>query len=317
MQALNRTGKTSGIVLLDKKLSNINILRVFQNVESLRFKFHSGGWASLPAGSTFGPRKLPDFEFLWILEGNCCGKLDDFEFELKPGSVVLARDGMIDYYEWDKQRTTRAMYVHLRIEHGIQCLPPRETWPVLRDMPDGDIVRPMLRHVMWLLDQNQPQHRILAQGVLRQLLLTYVSGAVHTSAETAHYLPQAVHKTFRFIQEKIAAGLVDPPALSEMATAAHVSEGHLCRLFRQTVGCGPMQALRLMRVDHAATLLAGSNLKIKEVARAAGFENPFHFSRCFREAFGMSPRNYRGKAALREVVPQTRLRVIRTLSGPF
>jgi AraC family transcriptional regulator len=314
---LNLQAPVFGIVRLDKNLSKITIFTVFDHVESLRFKFHSGGWASLPAGSTFGPRKLPDYEFLWILEGNCRGKLDGFSFELHPGSVVLARDGMIDYYEWDTQRTTRAMYAHFRIEHGLSALPARETWPVVREMPEGDIIRPMLRHLMWLLDQHEPQHRVLAQGVVRQLLMAYISGAVHTSAETARDLPRPVHRTFRLIQEKIAAGMVEAPTLPEMARAALVSEGHLCRLFRQTVGCGPMQALRLMRLDHASTLLAGSNLQIQEVASAAGFENAFHFSRCFREAFGMCPREYRKKAAKREVTPQSRLRVIRTLAGPF
>ncbi len=76
-----------------------------------------------------------------------------------------------------------------------------------------------------------------------------------------------------------------------------------------------MQAMRLMRVDRAATLLAGSNLKIQEVSSSVGFENAFHFSRCFREAFGLSPRAYRRKAAEGRVVPQTRLRVVRTLAG--
>ncbi|HYF52324.1 MAG TPA: AraC family transcriptional regulator [Planctomycetota bacterium] len=288
-----------------------------QNPDALRIKFHSGGWASLPAGSTFGPRKLPDYEFLWILEGNCRGQLDDFRFDLQPGSVVLARDAMIDYYEWDRTRTTRALYVHFRIEHGFGAFPPKQTWPVVRLMPEGDIIRPMLRHLMWLLDQRQPEHRALAQSVMRHLLMAYISGAVHTSAETARDLPAPVHRTFRFIQEKIASGMVEAPTLPEMAKAALCSEGHLCRLFRQTVGCGPMQALRMMRLDHASTLLAGSNLKIQDVSTAAGFENAFHFSRCFREAFKMSPREYRKKAATREVTPHSRLMVIRTLAGPF
>lgn len=299
------------------------------DVDTIRFHFHSGGWATLPAGSTFGPRKLKDWEFLWVLEGDVKVKLDEHAFDLFPGSIVLTHNGMTDYYDWDPRRSTRAVYIHFRFEHdpppsggnrrGAETglLPPEETWPLVRHMPEGDIIRPLFKHLMWLLDQNQPRHKILAQGIARQMLLAYVTGDFHSSAQTATDLPEPVRRAFRFIHERMSGGIVEQPGLSDMANVALVSEGHLCRLFKQSVGCGPMKAMRLMRVDRAATMLAESNLKVNEVSTLVGFENAFHFSRCFREAFGISPRAYRTKAAQGLVVPESRLRTVRILGGPF
>lgn len=286
-----------------------------QDVDTIRFSFHSGGWATLPAGSTFGPRKLKDWEFLWVLEGDVKVKLDEQTFDMFPGSIVLTHNGMTDYYDWDPKRSTRCAYIHFRFEHDCALLPPEETWPLVRHMPEGDIIRPLFKHLMWLLDQNQPRHKILAQGITRQMLLAYVTGDFHSSAQTATDLPEPVRRVFRFIHERMSEGLIEQPALSDMADAALVSEGHLCRLFKQSVGCGPMKAMRLMRVDRAATMLAESNLKVNEVSTLVGFENAFHFSRCFREAFGVSPRAYRAKAATGLVVPASRLRTVRILGG--
>jgi AraC-like DNA-binding protein len=296
----------------------------------IRFDFHTGGWVTLPPGSTFGPRRLKDCELLWILEGDVKARIDGRAFDLFPGSIILSRQGMTDCYEWDPKRGTRAVYLHFSFEHArapgmskqTSLLPPQEAWPLARHMPEGDIVRPLFKHLMWLLDHNQPRHKALAQGIARQLLLAFVTGEFHSSAQTASDLPDPVRRVFRFIHERVNSGRAthsacEPPTLADMADVALISEGHLCRVFKQVVGCSPMKAARLIRVDRAATMLAESNLRVNEVSILAGFENAFHFSRCFREAFGISPSAYRTKAAQGLVSPHSRLRTLRLLSGPF
>ncbi len=51
--------------------------------------------------------------------------------------------------------------------------------------------------------------------------------------------------------------------------------------------------IREARFDTACALLVDPAVKIIEVAYAAGYENPQHFSRAFRGIAGMSPRHYR------------------------
>ncbi|MCZ7647738.1 MAG: helix-turn-helix domain-containing protein [Planctomycetota bacterium] len=288
-----------------------------RGIERLVFHFHGGGWATLPPGATFGPRKLKDYEFLWVLEGRVRVKLDDWTSPLEPGSVVLARDGMVDYYDWDPDRQTRCVYMHFYFEPVAELAPPPAEWPKVRHLPDGDVIRPLIQHVMWMLDARREAGREQLQQAMRLLLTAYLTGDVHTRAETARELPEPVHLAFRFMRQRFARDELEALSLPELAKAAGVSEGHLCRLFRQAVGCGPLKALRLMRVDRAATILAESNLKVREVAALTGFENAFHFSRCFKEAFNVSPRAYRQRQREGKVVPQTRLRMLRTLAGPF
>jgi AraC family transcriptional regulator len=72
-----------------------------------------------------------------------------------------------------------------------------------------------------------------------------------------------------------------------------VSKEHLGRLFRQHYGAAIVGSLELIRLGRAATLLARSNLSVTEVAANAGFGDPLHFSRRFRRAYGVSPREYR------------------------
>jgi len=146
--------------------------------------------------------------------------------------------------------------------------------------------------------------------------MAFISGDLRTQADVRSDLPQPVVLALEYVQRLWRDSASVSPSLGELAHAAHVSRGHLCRLFQETLSCGPLQALRMLRVDSASELLARSNLQIQEVARLSGFENPFHFSRCFKEAFGMSPRAYRQKAVQQAVTPHTRLQVVRRLFAP-
>src|SRR5260221_482324 len=79
-------------------------------------------------------------------------------------------------------------------------------------------------------------------------------------------LPQPVARVLKSVQTRWNSGTIETPTLEELSRIACVCEGHLCRLFQQSLGCGPMTALRMLRIDRASAMLRESNLKIHEVA---------------------------------------------------
>lgn len=274
------------------------------------------GWAALPPGATYGPRRVNHYQFLYIEAGDAVAELDGRSYDAPAGTMILLHPGMTDYYRWDPVRHTKASYIHWQMRAPLAELPPREAWPRAVRLPESDIVRPLFRHLGWLMDRKGPHQAALLQSALRHLLVAFVSGELHTRAESSGDLPEPVARALRHVQARWNEGSVSAFTLAQLARAAHVSSGHLCRVFKQTLGCGPLQALRLIRVDRAATLLARTNLPVREIARQTGFENAFHFSRCFREAFRMPPREYRLKAVAGQIVPSTRLMNVRRIMGP-
>ena len=95
-----------------------------------------------------------------------------------------------------------------------------------------------------------------------------------------------------FIDQHIGDADLSPAVV---AAAHYMSVRTLYRLFAMD-GCTVAQwikgrRLRLCRQDLADSNLA--HLSIPAVAARRGFQNAHHFSRLFREVFGMSPRAYR------------------------
>ena len=62
---------------------------------------------------------------------------------------------------------------------------------------------------------------------------------------------------------------------------------------RQELDVSPQELLRYIRLDHGLLWLGRTNLKISEISEMCGFRSQFHFSRCFKETYGDSPREIR------------------------
>jgi len=84
-------------------------------------------------------------------------------------------------------------------------------------------------------------------------------------------------------------------SVAGMAREAGLSRQHFTELFRHHFGMAPMKYVLQARMHRAAHLLRDQNLRVADVARAVGFEDPFHFSRSFRKEFGIPPRLFKNR----------------------
>jgi AraC-like DNA-binding protein len=88
------------------------------------------------------------------------------------------------------------------------------------------------------------------------------------------------------------AHFLENVTLSELSDIADLSEFHLLRLFRATVGLPPHAYLIQKRIDHARGLLSQS-LPIVQVGLEAGFADQSHFTKWFKKIVGVTPGQYR------------------------
>jgi signal transduction histidine kinase/DNA-binding response OmpR family regulator len=78
-----------------------------------------------------------------------------------------------------------------------------------------------------------------------------------------------------------------------LAAKLAVSRATLYRRIEAVLGKSPMDVIWQYRVDQAALWLRETDATVSEVAYAVGFKSVPHFSRRFREQFGVSPSQFR------------------------
>lgn len=103
--------------------------------------------------------------------------------------------------------------------------------------------------------------------------------------------PPAISKAKKFIQEHQA----DEITLADVARAVNTSTFYFCKMFKKATGLHFTDYLSRVRVEKAKNLLLNPNLRISEIAFAAGFQSLSHFNRVFRRIAGLSPTRYREK----------------------
>jgi AraC-like DNA-binding protein len=82
-------------------------------------------------------------------------------------------------------------------------------------------------------------------------------------------------------------------SVRELALEVRLSTTYLQRLFKHEAGIHISDVLADRRLRKAAQLLAASDMPIKEVAYAVGYQHHSSFVRAFQRRFGRAPRDFR------------------------
>jgi transcriptional regulator of acetoin/glycerol metabolism/AraC-like DNA-binding protein len=93
--------------------------------------------------------------------------------------------------------------------------------------------------------------------------------------------------------EHVDAHLGETTRLGTLARIAGLSVFHFAREFKRATGETPHGYILKQRVARAERLLRLTDLSVSAVALAAGFSDPSHLTRRFREIVGVTPRVFR------------------------
>ena len=99
--------------------------------------------------------------------------------------------------------------------------------------------------------------------------------------------------TYQQCRQHIEQRFLNLQRLEQIAQECHVDKAYLCRLFRRFDHQSPYQYLLRLKMNFAAERLQQPGVLVKQAAEELGFNDPFHFSRVFRNMLGVSPAKFR------------------------
>lgn len=102
-------------------------------------------------------------------------------------------------------------------------------------------------------------------------------------------VPETVRRTISIMEQHLENALSIP----ELCAKTGISHRQLDRLFERYIGKSPALYYRDIRLDRARGLVTQTDMLLSEIAIASGFSSQVHFSRAYRERFGLPPRTDR------------------------
>lgn len=98
------------------------------------------------------------------------------------------------------------------------------------------------------------------------------------------------HPKLLAVVAEMEANLEEPLPQTEIARRTALSTRQLERLFRKYLDTTPTRYYLNLRIARARQLLRQTSMSILSVALACGFVSASHFSKCYRETYGRTPR---------------------------
>ena len=109
------------------------------------------------------------------------------------------------------------------------------------------------------------------------------------SLETSSIDKDFLDKVVSVIESNMVKGDFD---VVQLADALAVSKSTLYRKMKIATGLSPIEFIRNIRLKYGSQLLKNKSMSIAEVAYECGFSNPKYFATCFKEDFGVTPKEY-------------------------
>jgi AraC-like DNA-binding protein len=151
-----------------------------------------------------------------------------------------------------------------------------------------------------LADELLKVHATLRQGATdRMLNETYVLELLESLfARLKQPAPQAItgnlsSQQLRVVRDFVEAHISDKIVLEDLSLLVKLDRFRFLKLFKRTVGMTPHAWLLRLRLEKAVALISASrNMSITEIAHAVGFFDQSHFTRAFRQAYGVTPARF-------------------------
>ena len=83
--------------------------------------------------------------------------------------------------------------------------------------------------------------------------------------------------------------------VEDIANHCGLTRSYFGKIFKESYDFSPQEFLLRMRMTKATNLLLRSDMSIGEISAAVGYPDQLHFSKVFKNVFGISPRQWREK----------------------
>ncbi|MFF0446530.1 helix-turn-helix domain-containing protein [Streptomyces sp. NPDC004609] len=226
------------------------------------------------------------------------------EARLRGGRLVIT-DSSTPYHGWIKGEHALPCSIVVHVPRRILPLPRRAVQRVLAvPLPVDQGVGAL--YARWLADLNARAHEFTPAEApsLADATTGLLSSLLSRVLDTGRPPSPEARKGALWIEIRdFIHRHLDDPSLTPaaVATAHGVSVRHLHDLFaaQSTTPAGWIRHRRLERCRHDLADPGLAGRPIQTIGARWGFPDPAHFSRTFRTAYGMGPRDYR-HMALRE-----------------
>ena len=150
-------------------------------------------------------------------------------------------------------------------------------------------IQNLIENLVWNLLNRPVNHRQMNQMTMAILFMQLSN---HTD-KLALYHSDADQDAFAFKVMKYVEEEYKTATLEELAEEMNVAISTMSKIVKKSTGVTFKELLKQQRLLRATNLLEHTKLPITDIIEMVGYDNTSYFHRIFKEAYQMSPKQYR------------------------
>lgn len=277
-----------------KNMENL-LFQIFSDDRFMDLTLYQYGYERCLPLHSYGPAVRNHYLFHYVISGKGTLSVDKVtyskEYEVHGGMGFLIEPGQINTYYADRADPWEYTWIEfdgMKVKEILETAGLSSESPVYTPKSEqaGNTLKDELLY-LFTCHKKTSYHLI---GHLFLIMDALLSGSAakrktQNGKRTQFYTNEAI--TF------ISSNYSFPITVEDMANQLNLDRSYFGKIFKETMGQSPQEFLIRYRMSKAAELLKTTDLSVKDISIKVGYPNQLHFSRAFKNIYGLSPRSYR------------------------
>lgn len=274
------------------------IFSVFPSENFVDLGLYQFGWEQCDPSHSFGPAARNHYLFHFCLSGtgtlyanNSKGTTDTWQIKSGQGFMIFPHQ--VCTYIADHEIPWEYVWIEfdgLRAKETVELAGLSQDQPVYKARYK-DILETMKQEMLYIVNHKDesPFHLI---GHLYLFIDSFVRSATSGQINKGNSLRDFyIKEAFSYIEQNFQNDI----SIEDISAFCGLNRSYFGKIFRENTGKSPQDFLISYRMTKATELLKLTNLSVRDIGNAVGYPNQLHFSRAFKNIYGISPRQWRNE----------------------
>ena len=266
-----------------RKMESVKVEKGLEVENVYTFFYHEKEQGFLFAGESH-----PMLELTYVDQGSLHSVADGLDLLLKQGEMVLYGPN-----QWHMQYADIGMAPrYITVTFDVRGL----DWEILANRKFA-APQKVVSLMQQMLREQERMDEYSADMILCQLtmLLVQLLRQANSPSEAKLQTSNAIHsenEIIRRAQIYVSTHIREKMTVPSLARQVDVSPSYLTALFHKNLQISPGEYIRRIKLQESKQMIRENNLNFTEIAAALQYSTVHHFSRQFKEKFGITPTEY-------------------------
>lgn len=229
-------------------------------------------------------------EIVVVCEGEGLFTISGTSYNITKGDILLYNKGVLHEEMSSSDHPLEMYYCGLSFPASAEdwIIPPDQK-PVLRSNRVFPEIAALMKMIFHESSIKENGHEVICRHLLDSILIL-----IRRLSQSNTIVKQQEASSLAVgIKDYLDKNFTQNISLSDLGKYFHVNPYHISHVFKENYNISPINYAIHRRIGEATRMLMLTELKVWEIAKILGYENPNYFSIIFKKVTGLSPIQFR------------------------